>query len=136
LALEWLDPPFVGGHWVPEMIRLAGGQDPFGQEGFPSYETSWEHIAEGDQEVVVIMVCGFDLERTLGELGRIHMPREWTSLSAVQSGRVYAVDGSAYFSRPGPRVVDGLEILGEILHPDQFPRKKPPKAWQRVELSR
>ena len=134
LALEWLEPPFVGGHWVPEMVGLAGGQDPFGQEGFPSYESTWKQIAEGDPEVVVVMVCGFDLPHTVEELGRMQMPKEWASLSAVRSGQVYAVDGSAYFSRPGPRVVDGLEILAEILHPELFPRRKPAEAWQRVEV--
>lgn len=124
-ALEWLDPPFAGGHWVPEMIRLAGGVDCLGEEGSPSREVSWEEIADSDPELVVLMPCGFDLERTITEARNTTFPEQWRSLAAVRNGRVTAVDGSSYFNRPGPRVVDGLEILAEILQPDLFPSGTP-----------
>ena len=132
LALEWLDPPFVGGHWVPEMARLAGGTDNLGREGYPSFEISWDDVADYDPQVVVLMPCGFNLERTLEELHRAALPPEWHRLTAVRSGQVYAVDGSGYYNRPGPRIVDGLEMLAEIIHPELFPRKGPPHAWRRI----
>ena len=132
-AMEWLDPPFVGGHWVPEMIRLAGGTDGLGREGHHSTVASWERIADYNPEIVVFMPCGFDLERNLQEMSRTSFPEPWRRLEAVRSGNIYGVDGSAYFNRPGPRIVDGLEILAEVLHPDLFPRTKPPQAWRRME---
>lgn len=131
-AAEWLDPPFIGGHWVPEMVRRAGGRDGLGREGRPSTEIAWPEVAAYDPEVVVLMPCGFDLSRTIAELDRAARPPEWHRLSAVRAGQVYAVNGSAYFNRPGPRIVEGLEILAEILHPDRFPRTAPHDAWRRL----
>ena len=116
-AMEWLDPPFTAGHWMPEMIRVAGGRDDLAQEGRPSSQVTWDRIVEYDPEIVVLMPCGFSLERTMEEYAHITLPDAWQRLSAVRAGRVYAVDGSAYFNRPGPRIVDGLRILGEIIHP-------------------
>ena len=136
LALEWLDPPFVGGHWVPEMVRLAGGWNGLGQEGLPSSQVSWDHIAHYNPEVAVLMPCGFNLERTVEEMGRTPLPQQWHSLAAVRSNRVYAVDGSSYFNRPGPRIIEGLEVLAEIVHPELFPRSKPPEAWRHLEMAR
>jgi iron complex transport system substrate-binding protein len=132
-AMEWLDPLFAGGHWVPEMVRLAGGQDSLGQEGHHSETVDWERVTKYDPEVVVVMPCGYDLPRTMRELLRAPFPQDWRKLSAFRTGRVYAVDGSAYFNRPGPRLVDGLEILAEVLHPELFPRQKHTSQWQRVE---
>lgn len=131
-AMEWLDPPFTAGHWVPEMVRLAGGRDELGREGLPSSRVTWDRIAAVDPEIVVLMPCGFTLERTLDEAGRVTLPEAWRGLSAVRSGQVYAVNGSAYFNRPGPRVVDGLRILAEIIHPERLPRRMPADAWQRT----
>jgi iron complex transport system substrate-binding protein len=131
-AMEWLDPPYTAGHWVPEMVRLAGGLDALGREGAFSYETTWPVIAKWDPEVLVLMPCSFHLDRTLEELSRLDLPDEWRRLTAVQSGRVYAVDSAAYFSRSGPRAAAGLEILGEIIHPELFRRTSPPDAWQSV----
>ena len=133
-ALEWLDPPFTAGHWVPEMIRLAGGREELAREGRPSSQITWNRIADYDPEILVLMPCGFTLERTVEEFARVKLPDEWPGLSAARSGHVYAVNGSAYFNRPGPRIVDGLEILAEIMHPDLFPRTGPRKAWQRLEV--
>ena len=132
-AVEWLDPLFIGGHWVPEMVRLAGGTDGLGREGQHSTVVSWEQVAEYDPEIVALMPCGFNLERNLEETGRSAFPESWRGLKAVRAGQVYAVDGSAYFNRPGPRIVDGLEILAEIVHPEIFPRTKPPEAWRRLD---
>ena len=131
-AMEWLDPPYTAGHWVPEMVRLAGGLDALGREGASSYETTWPAIARWDPEILVLMPCSFDLDRTLEDLAELALPDAWRDLTAVRSGRVYAVDSAAYFSRSGPRAAAGLEILGEIIHPELFPRASPPDAWQRV----
>lgn len=132
LALEWLDPPMAAGHWVPEMIRLAGGLDVLGAEGQPSERVEWATVAAAAPEMVVLMPCGFGLERTIEEHRRTLWPVEWSGLPAVRAGRVYAVDGSAYFNRPGPRIVTGVRILAEILHPDVFPRTTPLEAWRRI----
>ncbi len=132
-ALEWLDPPFTAGHWIPEMIRLAGGRDDLAREGSPSSMIAWEGIVEYDPEIVVLMPCGFTAERTIDELPSVELPKGWDELTAVRSGRVYAVNASAYCSRPGPRIVEGLEILAEIIHPELFPRTMPREAWRRLE---
>lgn len=118
---EWLDPPFGAGHWVPEQVRLAGGLEVFGRESLPSQKLRWEDVLPLAPEVVVLMPCGYDLAGTLREVERTAPPPGWNDLPAVRAGRVYAVDGSAYFSRPGPRVVDGLEMLAHILHPERIP---------------
>jgi iron complex transport system substrate-binding protein len=133
-AMEWLDPPFTAGHWVPEMIRLAGGRQELAREGRPSSQIAWSRIADYDPEIIVLMPCGFSLERTSEEFARVTLPDEWRGLSAARSGHVYAVNGSAYFNRPGPRIVEGVEILAEIMHPELFPRTMPREAWQRLEV--
>ncbi len=134
-AMEWLDPPFTAGHWVPELVRLAGGQDDLAREGLPSSQIAWERIAAYDPEIVVLMPCGFTLEQTVEELAQTPLPAQWGRLRAFRSGQVYAVNGSAYFNRPGPRIVEGLEILAEIIHPELFPRRAPPAAWTRLAES-
>ncbi len=131
-AMEWLDPPFTAGHWVPQLVRLAGGRDELAREGFPSTQISWSRVADYDPEVIVLMPCGFTRERTLEEFARVTLPKEWNALSAVQTGHVFAVNGSAYFNRPGPRIVLGLQILAEIIHPEIFPRITATEAWQRL----
>ena len=117
----------------PRWCGLAGGLDGLGREGYHSTVASWEQVAAYNPEIVVLMPCGFHLDQNLQEAARTSFPEAWRRLDAVRSGRVYAVDGSSYFNRPGPRIVDGLEILAEIIHPELFPRTKPPEAWQRVE---
>jgi iron complex transport system substrate-binding protein len=134
-AMEWLDPPFTAGHWVPEMIRLAGGRDELAREGSPSSQTTWSRITDYDPAILVLMPCGFTLARTGEEFARVTLPDEWPGLDAVRAGHVYAVNGSAYFNRPGPRIVEGLEILAEIIHPELFPRTMPPEAWQRLKVN-
>ena len=129
LAMEWLDPPYSAGHWVPEMIRLTGGHDEMGREGAFSREIHWDDVAKYDPEIIILMPCSFDLERTLREADPLRRHVWWTGLRAVRSKRVYAVDGGRYFSRHGPRIVDGLAILGEIIHPELFSRCSAEAAW-------
>ena len=131
-SMEWLDPPFTAGHWVPEMIRLAGGRDELAQAGAPSSQVAWSRIADYDPEIIVLMPCGFTLERTVEEFTQMKFPAEWDRLNAVQAGRVYAVNGSAYFNRPGPRIVEGLKILAEVIQPEVFPRTTPSDAWRHL----
>ena len=135
-AMEWLDPPFTAGHWVPEMIRLAGGRDEMSREGTPSVQVSWEEIARYDPDILVLMPCSFSLERTINEFATLHVPEAWHHPQAVKSARVYAVEGATYFSRSGPRTVDALQILAEIMHPELLPRRSPPNAWTRVTTNR
>jgi iron complex transport system substrate-binding protein len=120
LCLEWLDPPFQGGHWIPEMVEIAGGEAVLATAGEKSVRISWEAIAAADPEIVVLMPCGYHLAETREQFRTLALPEVWTGLRAVRSGRVYAVDGTAYFSRPGPRLVDGLEILGAIVRGGDF----------------
>jgi iron complex transport system substrate-binding protein len=110
-AMEWLDPPFSAGHWVPEMVALAGGREVLGTLGAKSERISLERIREVSPDIIVLMPCGFSLERTIEEYRRTEFFRSW-------SGTVFAVNGSAFFNRSGPRLVDGVEILAEIFHPD------------------
>ncbi|HEV8339885.1 MAG TPA: cobalamin-binding protein [bacterium] len=118
ICLEWLDPLFVAGHWVPEMVDLAGGSDVLGRPRAHSYTIDWPAVLEADPDVLVLMPCGFDLRRTRDEASGLMDRTGWRELRAVRSGRVYVTNGTAYFNRPGPRIVDGLEILGAILHPE------------------
>lgn len=119
--LEWLDPPFCCGHWNPELVRLAGGIEGLGQDGQPSRTLDWEQVLAWQPEVVFIACCGFSVERTLRDLPLLSLIPGWQQLPAVRAGRVYVTDGSHYFSRPGPRLVDSLEILAHALHPEVHP---------------
>jgi iron complex transport system substrate-binding protein len=116
LALEWLDPPFAGGHWVPEMIDRAGGIDVFGEPGGHSQRLTWEQVAAADPDVIVAMPCGFDEAGARHQIETVSGSPEWQSLRAVREGRVFPVDANGCFSRPGPRLVDGIERLAAILH--------------------
>jgi iron complex transport system substrate-binding protein len=115
LCLEWLSPPMVGGHWVPEMVRLAGGIDVLGPEGQPSTYVTWEQIAEAAPDVIIVMPCGYDLPATREAMHELDDIPAWHALRAVREGHVHPVDGSSYFNRPGPRVVDGVELLFEVI---------------------
>jgi iron complex transport system substrate-binding protein len=120
LMLEWLEPPFAPGHWVPEQVRLAGGDHAFGRAGQPSRTATAAEITAYAPEVVVLIPCGYYKEDILRQLPQSRLPEGWMELPAVESGEVWAVDATSYFSRPGPRVVDGVEILARILHPEIF----------------
>jgi iron complex transport system substrate-binding protein len=115
-ALEWLDPVFVAGHWTPQLIEYAGGIDVLGLPSEPSEERTWEDVIAARPEVVVVMPCGYDAERALAE-AEDHADE----LAAVKAARIVAVDAAGFFSRPGPRLIDGLELLAHILHPDRVP---------------
>ncbi|HEV8488421.1 MAG TPA: cobalamin-binding protein [Candidatus Limnocylindrales bacterium] len=132
VGLEWLDPPFAVGHWVPEQIRRAGGWDLLGEAGEQSVETTWWAISEVDPEMLVLMPCGYDLAATVDEWDRVPRPSMWHDIEAVRRGQIFAVDGSAYFSRPGPRVIDGIELLAEIFDPNAFVDVAPPGSWTPV----
>lgn len=115
--LEWIDPLFCGGHWNPELVRLAGGYDPLGREGEPSERIEWEQVVASQPEVMVISCCGFSAERARQDLPILEALPKYHRLPCVRNERIHVVDGTAYFSRPGPRLVDSLEILARFLHP-------------------
>lgn len=117
VLLEWIDPPFCSGHWSPELVRMAGGVEVVGREGQPSRTTSWPEIVESDPDVMVIACCGFDIARTRQDIPILVNYPGFGQLACVRSRQVYLVDGNSYFSRPGPRLVESLEILAHILHP-------------------
>jgi iron complex transport system substrate-binding protein len=131
-CMEWTDPVWVAGHWVPEMVPLAGGQDVLGQAAAPSVRVDWAQVQAAAPEIIVLMPCGYDLARTLEDRGTVEALPGWTDLPAVQAGRVYAVDGSSYFNRPGPRLVDGLELLAHLVHPERFAAPALPAAFARL----
>jgi iron complex transport system substrate-binding protein len=114
LALEWLDPPFAGGHWVPEMVAAAGGIDVLAKPGDASRRLTWDEVAAADPDLIVVMPCGFDAAGAQAQLDLIAQRPEWQRLRAVQAGRVYPVDANGCFSRPGPRLVDGIEQLAGL----------------------
>jgi iron complex transport system substrate-binding protein len=120
LVLEWLEPPFIPGHWVPEQVAFAGGDASFGRAGRPSTTTTDEDLRAYDPERIVLAPCGYYKEDTLRALDSARLPACWHDLSAVRAGEVWAVDATSYFSRPGPRVVRGAEILARVIHPDIF----------------
>lgn len=134
VALEWLDPPFAVGHWVPEQIRRAGGWDLLGLDGERSRPTTWDAIAEVEPEMLFLMPCGFHLDGTVREWQRTATPPWFDELPAVERGAIFALDGSSYFSRPGPRVIDGIEMLAEIMDPAGFVDLAPPGGWTPVAL--
>jgi iron complex transport system substrate-binding protein len=116
VALEWLDPPFAAGHWTPQLIEYAGGEDVLGLPGEHSEERTWDEVRAGRPDVVIVMPCGYDAQLAYREAEMHHQ-----ELASLGAGEIVAVDASAYFSRPGPRIVDGLELLAHILHPEAFP---------------
>lgn len=133
VGLEWLDPPFAVGHWVPEQIRRAGGWDLLGADGERSSQTTWDAIAEVDPEMLLLMPCGYHLADTVAEWSRVSRPPGYGDLAAANRDQVFALDGSAYFSRPGPRVIDGIELLAEIFDPDGFVDIAPQGSWTPVQ---
>jgi iron complex transport system substrate-binding protein len=133
LALEWFDPPFVGGHWVPEMIELAGGVPLLGRPGVPSVALDWSVVLASQPEVIVLMPCGYNLEKTLAEYAQAHFPSGWNELPTIRAGRIAAVNANNYFSRSGPRLADGVEILARILHPDLATAAIPPDSMRWIQ---
>ena len=132
LCVEWLDPYYVGGHWVPEMVAKAGGRDVLGRAGEPSFRVTGEEIVETGAEIVIVMPCGFGVERAASEYRAAKFPDGWLDLPAVREGRVFALDANSYSARPGPRLAEGVAILAHIFHPDLFPTPPPASALQRL----
>ena len=134
VGLEWLDPPFAVGHWVPEQIRRAGGWDLLGADGAKARETTWDAVAEMDPEMLFLMPCGYHLAETVAGWRRIVKPPWLRDLPAAQRGAIVALDGSSYFSRPGPRVIDGIELLAEVMDPGGFMDIAPIDSWTPVPV--
>jgi iron complex transport system substrate-binding protein len=130
-CIEWLDPIFAAGHWVPEQVERAGGDEVLGPRGVPSPEVPWQAVLDAQPEVVILMPCGMPIDRTLGELGTITSRDGWHDLPAVRDGRVFVVDASSFFNRPGPRVVRGAEIVAALLHQDLL---TPPSSAEAVAV--
>jgi len=119
--MEWVDPPFCSGHWGPELVEIAGGYDPLGRKQQPSVQIEWKKVIDARPDVIVLPLCGYDIDRSRRDYDILRGFPDFNCLPAAQSGDVYVVDASAYFARPGPRIVDSLEILAGILHPKEFP---------------
>jgi iron complex transport system substrate-binding protein len=119
-CLEWLAPLFNAGHWVPEQVALAGGHDVLGAPLVPSIDVPWDDLVAADPEYLFLVPCGFDADRALAEARVLTDRPDWGDLRAVRDGRAWVLDGNAYFSRPGPRVVDGIELLASLLHPERI----------------
>lgn len=121
VILEWIDPPFSCGHWSPEIVQLAGGDEQLGRPGIPSQTLSWSQVIHAGPEILVIACCGFDVARTLVDVEILRKLPGWDEIPAVKANRVYVVDGNAYFSRPGPRLIESLELLAHAMHPNIHP---------------
>ena len=120
LHVEWADPLMCGGHWVPEMVDLAGGSNTFGDKDTGTFKLEWDEVVERQPDIIVMMPCGFDVKRGLEDVPILSQREGWKDLPAVRNDRVYVVDASAYTSRSGPRLVTGLEIMAEMIHPELF----------------
>jgi iron complex transport system substrate-binding protein len=127
--IEWIDPLMAGGSWMPELVQMAGGENLFGVAGQPSPWLDWDQIVVADPDVILVHPCGFDMARTLQEMPRLERRPGWHELKAVRRDRVFVADGNQYFNRPGPRIVESLEILAEIFHPELFPSRYEGKGW-------
>ena len=131
-CLEWIDPYYCCGHWVPEMVELAGGQDALGRKGVDSVRIAWEEIAAWSPEFLIVSPCGFGTEQAVEQAQRLLQQPGWSDLPAVRNGQVFAVNANAYFARPGPRVVDGVELLAHLFHPELCSWDGPANAFQRI----
>jgi iron complex transport system substrate-binding protein len=130
-CIEWIDPLMIAANWIPELVTLAGGKPLFHTtQGQPSFQLSWEQLVHSNPDVIVFMPCGFDLNRTRQEAQLLTKQPQWQDLHASKTGRVYITDGNSYFNRPGPRLVDSLETLAEILHPEIFQYGYKGKTWE------
>src|SRR5882724_10521867 len=123
--MEWVDPPFCSGHWGPELVEIAGGHDPLGRKHQPSAQVDWQQVLDARPEIIVLALCGYDIDRARRDYQLLRRFPGFGSIPAADSGQVYLVNASAYFARPGPRIVDSLEILAGILHPTEFPEFVP-----------
>ena len=135
-CLEWLDPVYCSGHWMPEMVEIAGGVDALGRRGTDSVRIPWNEVLEWAPEVLIITPCGFNLDKVIELTPQLFGKPGWFDLPAVRNNRVYAVDANSYFARPGPRVVDGTELLAHLIQPELFQWEGSPQAFRRIEFSK
>jgi iron complex transport system substrate-binding protein len=133
-CMEWLDPVYCAGHWVPEMVELAGGKDGLSRPGKDSVRVSWDDVVKWAPEVLIVTPCGLNLEKSVAQARHLVRYPGWGELPAVRKGRAYAVDANSFFARPGPRVVDGTELLAHLIHPELFPWKGSQTAYQRLDF--
>jgi len=133
--MEWLEPTWAGGHWVPQMADYAGGVEGLGNLGRPSQKISWNRVVEYQPEIIILSPCGYDLKGVKAESHVLASYPDWEKIPAYMNSKIYAVNASAYFSRPGPRVVDGLELLAYIIHPELFPENPPVDRMERLDLA-
>jgi len=129
-CMEWIDPVYCCGHWVPEMVEIAGGIDKLGRKGTDSVRVLWEDVLQWKPEVVIVMPCGFGLEKAADQARQLSTYTGWADLPAVRQNRVYVVDANSYFARPGPRIVEGTELLAHLFHPDLCDWNGPPDAFR------
>jgi iron complex transport system substrate-binding protein len=135
-CVEWLDPIYCSGHWMPEMVEIAGGVDALARKGTDSVRIPWEDVLRWAPEVLIITPCGFNLDKVIEQTPQLFNHPGWAELPAVRDGRVFSVDANSYFARPGPRVVDGTELLAHLIHPDLFQWEGSPEAFRRVDFSK
>ena len=129
--IEWIDPLMAAGNWVPELVQMAGGENLFGLAGQSSSWLDWDQIVAADPDVILVHPCGFHMARTLQEMPLLERRPGWHELKAVQRDHIFVADGNQYFNRPGPRIVESLEMLAEIFHPELFPSRHEGKGWMR-----
>jgi iron complex transport system substrate-binding protein len=135
-CLEWLDPVYCSGHWMPEMVEIAGGVDALGRKGTDSVRIPWEDVLKWAPEVLIVTPCGFNLDKVIEQTPQLFNNLGWSEIPAVRDDRVYAVDANSYFARPGPRVVEGTELLAHLIHPELFEWEGSPEAFRRIEFSK
>ena len=131
-CLEWLDPLYVGGHWVPEMVAIAGGEDVLGRAGHPSFKVSADDVAQSNADVIVVMLCGYNAKRNSAEFQSAKIPQSWQNLPAIRNRRIFAVDANSHFSRPGPRLADGVELLAHLFNPHRSQAHPPAAAYVKL----
>lgn len=134
-CMEWIDPVYCGGHWIPEMVRIAGGVDSLARDEADSVRIPWDDVLKWAPEVLILMPCGFNLDKVIEQASQLYTLPGWDELPAVRQGRVYAVDANSYFARPGPRVVEGTELLAHLIHPALFHWEGNRDAFQRLETA-
>jgi iron complex transport system substrate-binding protein len=134
-CVEWLDPIYCCGHWTPEMVKIAGGIDELGRQGADSVRIPWNDVLKWQPEVLIVTPCGFNFDKVIEQAPQLSKYPGWFDLPAVRNGRVFAVDANSYFARPGPRVVEGTELLAHLIHPALFEWNGSPKAFQKLDLS-
>jgi len=135
-CIEWIEPLMASGNWMPELVRMAGGRNLFGEAGLHAPWLEWTEVVTADPDILLILPCGFDITRTRQELPPLTSRPGWSGLKAVREGQAYLLDGNQYFNRPGPRLAESLEILAEVFHPDSFHFGHHGRGWQRLEGAR